>query len=223
MPFNNLGFSIAHELHYKTEICWASWYCGCVSMLNTALAEKGSTEGEYWKGEVGPKGTRGIFSFLNNNYQVQLPTLRSNSLLPKDNETFIQPLIKKAENTETNFPYFQVKPLIVSLWHFFMLVCAIMCRTFHNQKKSIYHSLIKGGDFSFLWKMISEKMSSFSSSLPNVKGHQLEKMFNTPFHAVYKPTAFRNLHFPGHCVLPFIWIFGMPDSEPLYLLSKFPE
>lgn len=102
-----------------------------------------------------------------------------------------------------------------------MLVCAIMCRTFHNQKKSIYHSLIKGGDFSFLWKVISEKMSSFSSSLPNVKGHQLEKMFNTPFHAVYKPAAFRNLHFPGHCVLPFIWIFSMPDSEPLYLLSKF--
>lgn len=57
---------------------------------------------------------------------------------------------------------------------------------------SIYHSLIKGGVFLFLRKVISEKMSGFTSSLPNVKGHQFEKMFNTSFHAVHKAVAFRN-------------------------------
>lgn len=71
-------------------------------MLNTTLAEKGSSEGEYWKGELEPKNTGGIFSFLNNDYQMQLPTLRNNSLLPKYNETFIKPLIF-FKNTETNF------------------------------------------------------------------------------------------------------------------------
>lgn len=62
-------------------------------------------------------------------------------------------------------------------------------------------------------------MSGFTSSLPNVKGQQLEKLFNTSFHAIYKPVTFRNQHFSGHCVLPFIWILGIPDSGPMYLLS----
>lgn len=70
MPFNNLGFSTAHELLFIKLTHVGHPGTVAVSRLNTALKKKEAVRGVYSAGRENwnQKTLEVFFSFLNNNY-----------------------------------------------------------------------------------------------------------------------------------------------------------